>query len=257
MREWLMAALFFVMVGTAGCKPAEATLPPLPTMTITPSPVPSATTIWFPPTATYTPLPTTTQSSISTLESNPQYGPLIFQDDFLQPELWTTGKMSAGIIAFGEAEISLGVSQPEGYLYSLRKDTDLGDFYLELTAKPSICRQDDEYGILFRVSSELDFFRFGLNCAGEARLDRLLNGIASSPQAPIQNGAVRPGSPSTLHLSIWAMGKEMRFYANGELLFKISDPSLPAGGLGLYARTASHDSMSVNFSELRIYQPSR
>jgi hypothetical protein len=188
------------------------------------------------------------------LDTNPKHGDLIFQDDFTQPENWTLGKMPAGSIALGKNELSLGVSQPPGYLYSLRKDTTLDDFYVEITASPSICRDKDEYGLLLRVSPSSDFFRYGLNCAGEARLDRYLAGEASAPHPPKPNGVVPPGAPSSSRLAVWAVGRDLRFYANGVFLFSIRDASLPAGGLGLYVRAAGSEAVTVNFSDLKVYQ---
>ena len=78
--------------------------------------------------------------------------------------------MSAGSVALGKNELSLGVSQPPGYLFSLRRGTTLDDFYIEITASPSICRGKDEYGLLLRVSPSSDFFRFGLTCGGRGAL---------------------------------------------------------------------------------------
>ena len=228
-------------------------LPPLPTETGAPTEAPTETIVWFPPTATFTPLPSVTPNKIPTPDTRAVFGELILQDDFSQPENWTTGKMTAGSVVFGKNELSLGVSQPEGYLYSLREDAVVGDFYLEITASPSICRSKDEYGVLFRVSPGLDFFRFGLNCAGEARVDRFLAGSASSPQPPTVSGVVPPGAPSSSRIGIWANGREIRFYVNNEYLFMIHDQSLPSGGLGVYARAAGPDEMSVNFSELAVY----
>jgi hypothetical protein len=219
-----------------------------------PSQTPTATIVWFPPTATFTPLPTVTRSITTTLDTRPRYGNLIFQDDFTQPENWRLGKTSTGNIALGKNELSLGVSQPPGYLYSLRRDTTLDDFYIEITASPSICRGKDEYGLLLRVSPTSDFFRFGLNCAGEARLDRYLAGQASSPQPPTPNGVVPPGAPSSSRLAVWAVQRDLRFYVNDVFLFSIRDASLPEGGIGLYVRATGTEAVTVNFSDLKVYQ---
>src|SRR5512137_2099079 len=117
-----------VLSGLAACLPSAIPLAPTPSPTIAPpSQTPTATIIWFPPTATFTPLPGATLSITPTLDTRPHYGELIFQDDFSQPENWTLGKMTAGSIALGRNEISLGISQPPGYLYSLRRATTLED----------------------------------------------------------------------------------------------------------------------------------
>jgi hypothetical protein len=221
---------------------------------ILPSETPTATIVWFPPTATFTPLPSPTFALTAMPDTSIQHGELIFTENFDDTELWNFGKAADGSIAFGKNELSLGVSRPEGYLYSLRDGASLSDFYLEITANPSICRGKDEYGLLLRVSPNLDFFRFGLNCAGEARLDRFLAGRPSSPQPPVLNGAIPPGAPSSSRLAVWAQGKDLRFYANDEFLFSIRDPSLPSGAIGVYARAAGEDAMTVNFSDLEVYQ---
>jgi len=261
-RAFLISGVIFLTGGMAaflvGCLPQATLLPPLPTETPgPPTPSPTATIVWFPPTATFTPLPPVTPNISPTLDLSPGYGSPIFSDDFLKPELWSLGRSGPGSAALGVSELSLVVSQPRGYLYSLRQETALSDFYLEITASPSICRGADEYGLLVRLVSTQDFLRFGLNCRGEARLDRLSGGEASSPFPPEISGAVPPGAPSTSRLSVWALGKELRFYVNGQYLFTVSDPVLQVGGLGVYARTSGDDSMTVNFSDLDVYEATR
>lgn len=242
----------------AGCLAPPTPLPPLPTDTpLPPTPSPTATIVWFPPTATYTPLPPITPVITPTLDMRPGYGALIFADDFQKPELWALGRSGAGSAALGVSELSLAVSQPRGYLFSLRQETALSDFYLEITASPSICRGGDEYGLLVRLVSLQDFYRFGLTCRGEVRLDRLIGGQASSPHPPEFNGAVPPGAPSSSRLGVWALGREMRFYVNGQFLFSVRDPVLQVGGLGMYARASGDDPMTVNFSNLLVYQATR
>ncbi|OGO35008.1 MAG: hypothetical protein A2W35_17655 [Chloroflexi bacterium RBG_16_57_11] len=258
---WITGVIFLasgMAAFLAGCLPAATPLPPLPTETPgPPTATPTATIVWFPPTATFTPLPPITPGITPTLDLSPAYGSLIFSDDFLKPELWTLGRSGPGSAALGVSELSLVVSQPRGYLLSLRQETALSDFYLEITASPSICRGADEYGLLVRLASLQDFLRFGLNCRGEVRLDRLNGGEASSPFPPEISGAVPPGAPSTSRLGVWALGKELRFYANGQYLFTVSDPVLQVGGLGVYARASGDDTMTVNFSDLDVYEATR
>jgi hypothetical protein len=261
-RAFLISGVLFLAGAMAtliaGCLPQATALPPLPTETPgPPSATPTATTVWFPPTATFTPLPPVTPGITPTLDLSPGYGAPIFSDDFLKPELWSLGRSGLGSAALGVSELSLVVSQPRGYLYSLRQETALSDFYLEITASPSICRGADEYGLLIRLTSLEDFLRFGLNCRGEVRLDRLSGGEASSPYPPELSGAVPPGAPSSSRLGVWALGKELRFYANGQYLFTVSDPVLRAGGLGVYARLSGEDSMTVDFSDLDVYEATK
>lgn len=178
---------------------------------------------------------------------------MIYSDDFSDPARWETGELLDGWVSAGVNELSLGVSRPRGFLFSRLSDFDARDFYLEVSANPTICRGKDEYGILLRLASPQDFFRFALTCDGHARLDRLLKGEASASVPPTLSAAVPPGAPSRSRLAVWVRGGEYRFIANGQLLFTIEDASLPQGGIGLFARAAGEDHVAVNFSELIIY----
>ena len=240
----------------AACLPI--TTPPtiLPTDTITPPTLtPTITPIWFPATATNTPYPTATLPLTATVVIEPQYGSLIFSDNFSEPDLWQESRSSLGSAAVSNQELTLALTEKGEYIYSLRREPDLGDFYLEVTASPSICRGDDEYGLLIHFTESEDFFRFSLTCDGRARVDRLYNGKPSSPQPLTFSGAIPPGAPSSSRLAILAVGRQMDFYVNNEYIFTVSDPNIPEGKLGLFIRSQNQEAMTVNFSDLVVYNP--
>ena len=218
----------------------------------TPTFINTPTVIWFPPTATYVPLPTTVVTP--TLEIKPDVGEIIFSDSFINPSDWSLNQSANGIVALGQNEISLAISQPDLYLYTLRTTPILDNFYLEVTASPGICIADDEYGVLFRMTPDLGFYRLALTCNGQIRLDRYHKGQASSPQPKIFSGAVPPGAPSSSRLAIWASGKNIIVFVNDQYQFTISDPSLMSGSIGLFIRSSDHTSLSVSFSDLEVYK---
>ena len=258
MRHWFLVAWgMLALAGLSACLQPPTPLPPLPTDTpLPPADTATPTIVWFPPTATFTPLPSSTASISPTQDLSPHYSGLLFSDDFAEGAQWSLGRQAAGSMALGVNELTLAVNQPRGYLYSLRQGVLLGDFYLEITASPSLCRDNDEYGLLLRVSPSLEFLRFGLLCNGQARVDRIAGGAVSVPIPPAPSGAVPPGAPNTTRLGVWAFGKDLRFYANGQYLFGLREPVLRSGGLGVYARAASSDTLTVNFSDLEVYETS-
>ena len=162
------------------------------------------------------------------------------------------GKTSAGAVSLGINELTIAIHEPHAYEYSVRQEPVLDDFYLEITTSPTLCRGEDEYGILFRMTSPGDLYRFSLSCDGRVRLDRVAGGTASSPQPWLFSGLVPSGAPSISRVAVWARGKEMRFFVNGEFLFTVSDSMLPAGILGVFARSAGETAVTVNFSELIV-----
>jgi hypothetical protein len=152
----------------------------------------------------------------------------------------------------GKNELTIAIHEPHAYEYGIRLEPVLGDFFLEITASPTLCRGEDEYGVLYHLTSPGDFYRFSLSCDGRVRLDRVVGGTASSPQPWLLSGAVPSGAPSISQLGIWVLGNDMRFFANGEFLFSVSDPLLPGGNLGVFARSAGEMDVTVSFSELSV-----
>ncbi len=243
--------LIFAVCVFSACALTPSPLPPEPTGTpLPPTATPTTTPIWFPPTAT--PTPFLTQVVTPTLDVQPGAGDIILQDDFSQGEGWALAQTNAASVAIGKNELTLALHQPGGYLYSMRKEPLLGDFYLEITASPNLCKDADEYGLLLRATASQEFYRFALSCDGQMRVDKYFNGTASSPQPWTPSGEVPPGAPSTSRLGVWAKGREMRFYVNDQYQFTVSDPSIPSGSLGVFVRSAGENDLTVSFSDLVI-----
>ena len=242
--------LLFILLMLAAC--AAPTPIILPTRTPTQTAVLTETIVWFPPTATYTPFPT--RATTATPDQRPQFGSLIFADDFTDAAVWPVGQTANGSIALAEGALTLALATPTSFLFASRSEPVLGDFYLEITADVSLCRGEDEFGVLFRYNGPSDYYRFGVSCDGQVRLDRILRGQPSSPQPWLPTGFILPGAPKTVELAVWAVGAEMRFYANGRLLFTASDRTLAQGTVGVYARAAGDTAVTVSFSDLTVYQ---
>ena len=126
----------------------------------------------------------------------PSTGKILLEDDFTDPTAWTLSQSDLGSVALGKNELTIAIGETPAYLYSVREAPIFTDFYLEITAEPSMCRDLDEYGVLLRVSPDVDYYRFSLSCNGQVRLDRVLGGQASSPQPWMMSGSVPPGAPS-------------------------------------------------------------
>jgi len=149
-------------------------------------------------------------------------------------------------------KLTIAITVPKSYLSSVRRQPVFGNFYAEITASPNLCRGADEYGLLIRVASAQDYYRFSVACNGQTRLDRVYRGQASSPQPWIMGSRVPVGSPSTSRLAVWAVGDEMRFFINDEYQFTVHDPLLTSGALGVFARSAGESAETVNFSDLVV-----
>lgn len=245
--------LLGLVVLLAACQPL-ALAPPTETATPLPSSTSTATPVWFPPTVTPTradtPLPPT-----ATPQPPSSLGPVLIQDDFSTHKFWQAGRMDAGNIAYGSKELTLAVAQAKGSLLSLRDQTILTDFYLQITITPNLCQENDVYGILFRAAGS-NFYRFLLSCAGQMRLERLLNGQGTLLQDWIYSPLLTSGTLGARRFGIWAVGKNLRFYIDNTFQFGVTDSSLVIGTLGLYARSMNDTAETISFSDLVVYQVS-
>jgi len=219
-----------------------------PTITNTPTP----TVIWFPPTATTTPLPPTLVPS-PTAELRPGVGSIILEDHFNDAEFWLISQTITSTVGLGDHELTLALSQPKGYLYSVRTEPHFNNFYAEITASPSLCSGEDQYGLLLRFNSASSFYRFSLSCNGQLRLDRIVGSTASSPQGWLLSSSVPSAAPSRSRLGVWMLGKEMRFFVNDRFQFAVSDPMLTSGAIGVFVRSGGETAVTVNFSDFIVY----
>lgn len=147
------------------------------------------------------------------------------------------------------------VTQPGGYLYSIRKEPTLSDFFAEITANPRICRGLDQYGLLVRASSDYEFYRYAITCDGRTKLDKWFNGTASSPQHLMYGISIPAGAPSTSRISVLAIGETLHFYANDQFQFTVTDRSLTSGTIGVFAHASGDELMTVIYTDLVVTLP--
>lgn len=244
----VVAALLLAVTFLVSCQPLDST-PPTATPQPTDTPVPTATIVWFPPSATPTPLAVPTYTA--TPEMGPGIGARILSEDFPEDALWDTAVSNSGSAAIGMNRLLLAV-QPEYYVSSMRRELPLSDFYAEITARPSLCRGDDSYGIIVRgVGSS--FYRFVLTCNGQIRAERITGGTRLPIYDPVPSGDA-PRPPGEVRIGIWAVGSEMRLFLNGRFQFSVSERTFPIGAFGVFARSAGKEPVSVIFSDFEVYE---
>jgi hypothetical protein len=237
-----------LLVACLPLNPGSTTEPPLPTETA----LPTSTIIWFPASATPTlkALPTYT----ATPEMNPGIGEQIINDNFLDEKLWDTANSNLASATIKNKHLTLAV-EPGVSIASLRRDVTLDNFYAEITARISLCRADDNYGIIIRSTGD-SFYRFILSCNGMVRVEKVKASVRLSNYDPVASGDVPPGAPGEVRIGMWAVGSEMRLFLNGRYQFSISDRTFPSGAFGVFAQSKGDTPVTVTFSDLKVYDVS-
>jgi hypothetical protein len=251
------AGVYFLTVSALTLGLLTACLPaPLPSPTPTASPTATATIVWFPPTNTPTPLPL--PSPRPTAEPRPGVGELILQDSFDQPGFWLTASTASTDILLARQRLTLSIDGglPGRFLFSPRSEPLLGDFYAEVTATLSLCRGRDQYGLLVRLMSYQDYYRYALNCQGEARLERVQGGQAIPLQNWLPSGDAPRGAPGQVRIGVWAAGPELRFFLDDHYQFTVRDPVFAQGTLAAFIIASGDSPVTVSFSDLRVYRVS-
>ena len=247
MNRILLVFLFALILTACAGTPNDSL--PIEESTATETPPPSPTLVWFPPSATPSPQALATQ--IPTPEQKPGIGAITLTDDFSSPDLWNIASSDEGSAAINDNHLTLAVG-PGFSNNSLRQELVLSDFYAELTESPSLCKGQDEYGLLVRASAAA-FYRLALVCNGTLRLDRVSHNSHQLLQTAIPSGDAPTGAPGNVRMGVWAVGSDLRFFLNGRYQFSVNDKNYPSGTLGVFAHSVADTPVAITFSNLTVY----
>jgi hypothetical protein len=247
-----IVTLFMASIGLllAACSSLNAS--PTVTPASQPSPSPTSTIVWFPPTNTPTALPT--RAATPTENYLPGVGTLVFSDSFNLPELWNTAVSDQASAVITRNRLILSINEPGPLIIkSLRSGPLLGDFYAEALAEISLCSAKDQYGMLFRAASVQDYYRLIVNCEGQTRLERVRAGVNYPLSEWLTSSDVPLGAPAQVKLGIWVAGREMRVFLNDHLHFVQSDPVFSSGTVGFFVYASGQSPLTISFSDLSVY----
>lgn len=213
---------------------------------------PTLTVQWFPATHTVTSYPSVSPPQ-PTPEMRPGQEALLFTDEFTDPAVWTLASAAEASAALLPGRLVLSVSGPGPMrLVSLRSGPVVGDFYAQADASLSLCGPAGQFGLIFRAVSNGNHYRFSVNCAGSARLERVQGGQTAVVMEWQPSGDAPLGAPTDVRLGVWAVGRELRFFLNDRYQFSFRDPVYDRGTFGFFAYTPDQAPVAVSFSHLRV-----
>lgn len=245
MNRIRLSALALILFLLAGCAP-ERLIDPTETITVTP--IPSPTIIWFPPTNTLTPIPAFVAPP--TLNPLPGMGAVIFRDDFSDASDWSLANSSANTIIIERNRLTLAANNSPMSLFTLR-NTSLTNFHAEVKVNVNRCEGNDSFGMLFRNQGQYESYRVALDCSGQVRLDRL-HGSTYPLQNWLPSGDAPLGAPAEVLLGVWVSGREIRITLNGNYQFSAFDTVFSGGTIGFFVDAKSAAGMNISFSDLVV-----
>jgi hypothetical protein len=183
----------------------------------------------------------------------PGVGEVLLTDDFASATAWNTAVSDQAAVAVGGNRLTIAVQPGVAPVASFRSGSSFSDLYLEITARPSLCRAGDDYGLLFRAPNNVAYYRFAVACNGTAAADRVSLGTPHLLHSPTPSGDVPVGAPGEVRLGVWAVGSEFRFFLNGRYQFAANDKNYSSGRIGVFAHAAGDTPATVTFSDLAVY----
>jgi len=244
--------MFFFVVGCGFDYLSVATTTPTELLpTTTPSPEPSETPVWFPATATRTP-PPPRATSTATPEVRPVSNDVVWQDQFLFDDNWDIVSLSDRSAQVGGQALTLALKNYRGSLYSFTRAILPNNYYLTLTIAPSLCRGQDQYGVVFRSQTPQEFYRLNFLCDGTLRLE-LVRGDSVVRLAETMNSPqLFAGPTASIQLALWVHDEGVKVYVNDVLQLEYYRLQWFTGGFGVFVRSTGEYSLTVSSSNLVV-----
>jgi hypothetical protein len=240
----IVSAIFHTGCVNNGLTPTLIPTEPAPTHT----PTSTFAIPTIPPTETLTPSP------VPTATPDPQagLGRVILADDFSENLGWELFDDQLGAASIRQGKMILTISEPRGLRYAIAPVVGLSDLYVEVEVRPELCQADDEFGLLFRINAQFEYYRFAINCSGQTRLSRILVNGSRALSPLTLNSAVIPGPMANNHLAIRADGDQFQIWINGIEALTVRDVSIQSGSIGLFVRSGRGDLATISFDNLLI-----
>lgn len=233
--------------------------PPTAEPTETSTSSPTATDI---PTETPTPDFTPTETVPATPDPDENLGGIRFEEKFDGGSGWGWTYIEEGVVTFGidsGGVLATFQDSNQGWRISLGPDNfSAGDQRAQLTVRALICGDQDEWGFLFRSAftedEKFNGYIFKLNCAGQVRVEKLVENQSSVLLGWVPVEGVKTGAGGENTLMIWALGEEMRFYVNDVYVDTLIDSTYQSGEYGIFAQDKTNGNAEFLFIAMRVYQ---
>ncbi|MEZ4634578.1 MAG: hypothetical protein R2873_07260 [Caldilineaceae bacterium] len=186
---------------------------------------------------------------------------LILDDDFTRPHLdlgtgRVEGQWDSG---FADGVYRIQIQQPGNLTWSTLGLVNVSTYRLEtaLTLDGDSAVEGNPallgYGaLLVRYNNERNFYLFSVDAQGSYQVQLQRQEIWQILQPWTASSALR-GVGDDNRLVIEDDGSEIRFFANGELLYTVTDPRLPAGDVALGGGARSQGTVSARFDWVRVF----
>lgn len=170
---------------------------------------------------------------------------------------WQIEGDAAGRTAVVDEMLLIEIDQPNTMQFTTLTAPTLTDFVLEVDARLLAGDTQTSFGVLFRMQSPQEFYRFEITGSGMYILERRnADGTWSRFVEDWTDAeAINRGLNAPNRLKVEAVGRNMSVYVNDVLLHQASDNSYTGGMIALDAGTFTQPAARIAFDNLIIRVP--
>lgn len=170
---------------------------------------------------------------------------------------WYTEADDLGMTAVLNERMLIEVNAHNTIQYTTLQEQSFSNFVLEVEATQLAGSLESSFGVLFRMQSPEEFYRFDITGNGHYTIER--HNADGSWTRFVEDwplsAALKQGYNVTNLLRVYAQGPAVAVYANGELLHEFSDAGYQEGSIALAGGTFGQSGLSVSFDNLIIQRP--
>ena len=198
------------------------------------------------------PIATSTQRAVLSLKLTASQWPMIMSDTFPDNSLkWPVGAEDSDL-SKADWEVKNGkywvqATAKQGFVYwSHPEGDDVADFYLSVDAQQISGTETAEYGVIFRKTTDDDYYLFEISNTGEYALFLLSQGNWSTLMDWSESAAILPGEVN--QIVVVGLGNSFLFFVNDEFVTETEDNTLSSGLTGVAIGLSNEgDQVEVEF----------
>jgi hypothetical protein len=191
--------------------------------------------------------------------SLPGQNKVLFQEEFVQGHTanWILESDDSGSAVIVPEQLMIELNAPNLVQYATLAEPQFADFTLEVEARQLSGSQSSTYGVLFRMQSPQEFYRFEITGEGMYVLERHdANGSRVLFVSDWRDtAAINQGLNGVNVLKVVADGPRIEVFVNDTLLEEVTDEGYAEGNIALDVGTFDGAGTQVSFDNLFIYPP--
>ena len=179
----------------------------------------------------------------------------LFFDEFVvgQTGDWLTEGDDAAVTAVINERMLINIDEPQTMQYATLNEPIFNNFTLDVDAMQVTGSPESSYGVLFRMSSPTEFYRFAIRGDGLYMIERHdPDGWTRFMKDWEPSNAIHQGVGQNNHIKVIAEGSAFSFYVNDIIVAQINDGRYSQGNIALDAGTFGQTNLQVAFDNVLV-----